>query len=425
MAYTVRFSPRALIVCLVILFTVGAWAAPQTRVLYSFSGGNDGGAPRGPFVFDSAGNLYGSASLDGSSGSGVIFELSPPAIQGGKWTETVLYSFTGGADGGFPNAGLVRDAAGNLFGTTYGGAIAGVVFELSPPSARGGSWTYSVLHSFSGTNLGNGAYPNGNLARDLQGNLYGTTQLGGSVICNFFPGPCGEVFELPPPGRPGLPWTETVLYSFRGVPDGQFPYGSVILDTQGNLYGTTSQGGSGQCTDGEGLVIGCGTVFELSPSGGSWAETILYNFQVGEQGDPASILSFDPRGALYGTAGYTVFRVVPPGGTRTNWTKQTVYTFTEGINGTIPSSGVTFDSKGNLYGTTTSSGLTGFSTAFELSPPAHGANWTEKTLATFADGLSGNQPVGGLVRGTFDWIYGATSNGAFTGKNGFVFAIIP
>ncbi len=426
---TMRFTMSILMAWVVFAFSASAWATPHTQILYRFSG-RDGGGPRGPFVFDSAGNLYGVTYYGGQSSVGVVFQLSPPAVRGGTWTEKVLYSFTGGADGGFPNSGLTLDSSGNLYGTTYGGATAGVAFQLSPPAVKGGSWNYSVLHSFSGVGIGDGAYPNGSLARDSQGNLFGTTQMGGGVFCNSFPGPCGEVFELSPPALPGNPWTETVLYSFGGVPDGQFPYGNVILDSRGNLFGTTNQGGNGQCTDGESLVIGCGTVFELSATGGTsvgtWTESILYNFQLSEQNMPGSGLTLSGNGGgLYGTAGYTVFGVVPPSGGGTNWTKRTLYTFTEGISGTIPSSGVSLDPKGNLYGTTTSSGLSGFSTAFELSPPVQHGSWTETTLATFAGGFNGNQPVGGLVRGKFGWLYGATSNGAPTGKNGYVFAIIP
>ena len=190
------------------------------------------------------------------------------------------------------------------------------------------------------------------------------------------------------------------------------------------MYGNTALGGTGPCTDGEGLTIGCGTAFQLRPTtAGSWTETILYNFGASEDG-PGSPFIFGKDGSLYGTAAYDVFRLVPPAVSGGAWRHQRLVTFPEGISGSIPSSGVTMDQSRNLYGTSASSGLSGFSSAFEISPPAtKGGPWTLITLQRFGTGLDSNQPRGGLVRGTDGAFYGATSANA--GGNGYVFKIVP
>jgi|SRR5579859_2376682 len=400
----------------------GESAQAKGTILYRFTGGIDGRNPVGPLVFDKAGNVYGVAQY-GGAGCGVIFELSPP-VQGTAWIESTLYTFACGTDGAYPNGGLILDPAGNLYGTTSGGGVClyscGTLFQLSPPTSSGGAWTYTVLHLFGGADQPDGGQPNGNLVLDQAGNLYGTAVYGGNSVCSIDPGPCGVVFEFVHP-QTGSGWTEKILYNFTDVPDGAYPSAGVTFDGKGNLYGSTSTGGSGPCTDGEGLTIGCGTAFQLRPTTlGGWTKRTIYNFVPSESG-PGSPLTFAKDGSLYGTAAYDVFRLTPrvAGG----WRHQTLQTFTEGISGTIPSSGVIVDENHNLYGTTSSSGLTGFSSAFELSPPGTiGAQWTLITLQTFGSGLDSNQPRGGLVRGK-DGLYGATSANA--AGNGFVFKIVP
>ena len=261
----------------------GGWTE---KVLYVFTGAYDGRYPRG-ITFDSAGNIYGTTSNGGIycspyQGCGTVFKLSP--TQGGGWTESIVHTFGDGKDGVNPLAPLIFDSAGNLYGTTTAGGVGisyGTVFELTP--TEGGSWTLTTLYNFGA--LPDGQQPwTGALAFDAAGNLYGTTAFGGTNRN-------GTVFELSPSG--GGSWTETVLHSFGSGSDGVEPLGGLIVDADGNLYGTTSQGG----VDGE------GTVFEFSPSGSSWTEMLLHNF-LGNRADggfPFAGLTFGADGNIYGT----------------------------------------------------------------------------------------------------------------------------
>ncbi|HZP23074.1 MAG TPA: choice-of-anchor tandem repeat GloVer-containing protein [Terriglobales bacterium] len=211
-----------------LMHTSSGWTE---TILYSFQGGNDGGAPYSGLIFDNAGNLYGTATARGAFGQGVVFKLTNT---GSGWTESVLYAFQGGNDGGQPTAGLIFDNAGNLYGAaeSFGSGGGGTVFKLSP---SGGGWNYSVLTSLSGT-----GGPVASLTLDASGKLYGTT---------FFDGPAGygSVFKLTPSGGT---WTYTDLHDFTGGADGGYPGGGVTLDAAGNLYGTAVVGGA----DGFGVV---------------------------------------------------------------------------------------------------------------------------------------------------------------------------
>jgi uncharacterized repeat protein (TIGR03803 family) len=326
----------------------GGW---KRTVLYEFTGGNDGRNPSGGLVFDTSGNLYGTAQDGGVYGSGVVFELSPSS--GGGWTESTLYSFTGGSDGGFPTAGVTLDNAGNIFGITEGGGLAsGVVFELSPAS---GGWNESVLHSF--TYGSDGAYPQGGVTFDAAGNLYGTAQKGGKEPCVVTTDGCGVVFELVK--NSSGTWDFSVIFAFGGS-NGAGPWGQLIVDQSGNLYGTTTVGGKlGGCYN-----VGCGVVFELSHSGGGWSETLLHVFQPGSSvdsfglagGDPSAGLTFDSKGNLYGTAGYggsltygVVFRLSPAS---PQWKETVVWNFTGTTGGQTPLFGVALNAAGDVFGTT-------------------------------------------------------------------------
>jgi uncharacterized repeat protein (TIGR03803 family) len=212
-------------------------------ILYTFTGLSDGGKPYAGLVFEST-SLYGTTLDGGTHSQGAVFELSPPVKSGGAWTETVLYSFTGGRDGGKPYAGVVFNAAGSLFSTTgSGGSGYGTVFELTPPEKAGAAWTESVLYTLGGGP--GGSYARSGLIFDTTGNLYSTTGVGSANS--------GVVFELSPPAKSGGAWTETVLCTFNGGSDGGDSTAGLVLSGS-NLYGTTSLGGE----------YGQGTVFEVT-----------------------------------------------------------------------------------------------------------------------------------------------------------------
>jgi uncharacterized repeat protein (TIGR03803 family) len=413
-----RTSTRAFTTAaLILLFASLAFAiTPKESVLYRFKGGTDGATPTAGLVADASGNLYGTTYAGGTSSLGTVFEVSPP---GTVWTETVLYSFAGGNDGANPYGNLIFDKAGNLYGTTSaGGASAnctggcGTVFELSPPATQGASWAETVLYSFSGQS--DGATPYAGVIIDKSGNLYGTTLNGGSLGL-------GTIFELTPPAAQGDSWTETVLHTFGKGSDGGHPVAGLAFGLRGAIFGTTSTG-SGKAA--------FGTVFKLKPpatQGGSWTERVLYHFKGGTDGSvPNAALVVDKTGNLYGTtfvgggAGFgTIFEIAFG-----SWTETVIYNFTGGGDGASPAAGLLRDKTGNLYGTATSGGTNNDGSAFELSPPvAQGDPWTETTLYDFAGGHDGSWPQGGLIFGKGGQLYGTTSLGGAL-KDGTVFRII-
>ena len=268
-----------------------AWVIPanasQYKVIYTFQGGNDGEQPYGPMISDAAGNLYGTTEFGGSQKLGTVFKLAPGS--GGTWTETVLYNFSEGTDGGQPQAGLVMDASGNLYGTTTAGGdptclsihgFCGVVFKLTANSD--GTWSESALVNFTGSN---GLDPEAGLTFDNVGNLYGTAIRGGQYGY-------GIVFQLSP-NSDGT-WTENILYSFNQ--NEAAPNSQLVFDSAGNLYGTTNAGGVKAC-DG----FGCGTVFKLTQSGGTWSTQILLALNGKSGANPLGVV-FDLAGNLYGAA---------------------------------------------------------------------------------------------------------------------------
>jgi uncharacterized repeat protein (TIGR03803 family) len=408
-------SSQSLTIAVCLAAFVASAAADSEEIIYRFKGGSDGYSPTGSLLADSAGNLYGATAEGGSdrlcginypTGCGTIFELTPPAEPGGAWVETVLYRFQGGADGSFPNGSLVADANGNLYGTASGGGVGdnGSVFELLRPSSPGGTWTLQVLYDFqgvpSGAGDGDGSSPNGSLAFDASGNLYGTT-LSGGYCTNFQDtGPTcyGTVFELQPPAQPGAAWTESVLHRFgaRGLWD---PQSGVILDAKGNLYGTT--------------YLGSGAYKLIRPrsSGESWILQVLYD----DLGGPDSTLVFDAVGNLYGTAisggsanEGIVFELSPPS-SRGMWTEAALYNFNSTGDGNSPTANVIFDNAGNLYGTTPMGGDFYEGTVFRLTPRA--SEWQETILHNFGRGSDGQQPSGGLTFGLDGALYGVTAEG--------------
>jgi uncharacterized repeat protein (TIGR03803 family) len=342
-------------------------------------------------------------------------------------TETILHNFNNGATGGSPQAGLLMDASGNLYGTTeFGGSKttldSGVVFRLT---LTGGYWQETVLMDFP-SEVGS----LGGLIQDAAGNLYGVSTYGGITA----PCPatgllgCGTVFELSPTTTGH--WKRTQLYAFSGGADGSLPLSTLVFDSAGNLYGTTGDGGD--LTDCP--TSGCGVVFKLSPtSSGAWTESVLYAFTNGTDGAlPRASLVFDAAGNLYGTAeesrpGAGVVYELSPTASGP-WTETVLYTFTGGADGALPLGGLIFDPSGNLYGTTYEAGnladcrKQGCGTVFELSPIA-GGGWSETTIHTFAGGTDGANPEASLLRDASGNLYGTTSAGG--GKGGTVFELSP
>jgi uncharacterized repeat protein (TIGR03803 family) len=393
----------------IVLVAVGFATRAQAQtftVLYAFTGGTDGGTPYAGLIQDTAGNLYGTTYGGGGYAEGALFKLDKT----GK--ETVLYSF-GGVNGEHPYAGLVRDSAGNLYGTTTegGSSKCGVVFKVDKSGKE------TLLYSFTGAG-GDGANPYAGLVRDTAGNLYGTTSGGGSSSCS---GGCGVVFKVDNSGKETVlysftgtdgdganPWAglildargnlygttvyggaydegtvfklnntdkESVLYSFGGV-YGANPYGGLVRDAAGNLYGTTFNGGEySECYGGG--DEGCGVVFKLAANG---KETVLHSFCSAQEtckdgANPYAGLVRDAAGNLYGTTYQggssdgcdfprcgTVFKVYKTG-------KETVlHSFIPYTDGYYPYAGLVRDAAGNLYGTTSIDGPSGYGTVFKLTP---------------------------------------------------------
>ena len=364
--------------------------AQKEKLLYSFNAA-DGAYPRAGLIFDNAGNLYGTTSGGGAYDEGAVFELMRKT--GGRWIERILHNFKGGADGAYPLANLIFDSSGNLYGTTYaGGSNAdGTLFQLAPKA--GGVWTEKVLHSFG--NGKDGEHPDAGLVLDATGNFYGTTYEGGA---NGF----GTVFELTPKARGK--WAEQVLHSFGGK-DGASPYASLIIDTAGNLYGTTFYGG----------VDGAGTVFELTPeAGGKWVEKVLHSFNGKDGKNPSAGLIFDALGNLYGPTEDSIFELMPKKGG--GWTEKLLYNFGS-------TAGLIFDGAGKLYGTTYVGGTNGYGTLFELTREADG-KWKYLVVYSFLGGVDGANPFAGLVLDASGNMYGTTYYGGTEGQ-GTVFEFTP
>jgi uncharacterized repeat protein (TIGR03803 family) len=375
----------AILVVFLILSSLAA--ASSVKVIYTFQGGMASGLnPRTPLAIDSAGNLYGFAS--NSSGGTNVYELSPSSS--GGWTYQVIYQFDWAL---VSDAKLIFDSAGNLYSTTYYGGTynAGIVFELSPSS--NGTWTETTLYTFGAP--GDGVNPEGSVVFASSGALYGTTQYGGASNN-------GIVFELAPNGNGG--WTETILYSFAGAPDGAWPTGPVVFDSAGNLYGTTATGGDYIFSDCYlSGYVGCGTVYQLSPqAGGGWTEAVLHNF-IGcclngnhDGQNPYDGVVVGPLGQLYGATRYggacangcgVVFELVHEKG---KWSESLPARFgNKAGNGDVPGSGLVFDAYGNLYGTTLFGGESN-GTLFALNRIPEG--FQEKVLYSFTGNSDGSVP---------------------------------
>lgn len=402
-----------LLAILALMATAGRSASAGEKVLYSFRGGNDGEYPDTDLIVDRAGNLYGTTVEGGDSGSGTVFMLAPSS-QG--WTETVLYSFRGGADGSEPYGGVTLDGAGNLYGTTVVGGTGGtcvdsgcgVVFKLT---RSGGTWTETVIHNFLGGNDGYG--PGAGVTLGRNGALYGMTPTGGA-------NGVGVIYELKPDQNGA--WTEQVIHTFTGGADGATgSAGRLISDTAGNLYGVATVGGGN----------GDGTAFELAPTGsGKWQLNPLYAFKGSpDAGYPYGALVFDTAGNLYGTTYYdgannlgSVYKLARADG---QWIETVLYSFKGGTDGSGPISNLTFDANGNLYGTTSEGGASacGCGTVFRLTPGGNGS-WAEGVVHRFTGPPDGASAYNGMVAGAAGVFYGATVHGG-SDNEGAIFAFRP
>ena len=386
-----------------IALLIGAQAAygQSETVLYNFTGGSDGGYATSRLTADGAGNFYGT-TFGGGLGYGTVFELSPNGS--GGWNETVLYNFTGGLDGGGPlYSYLIFDASGNLYGTAYAGGAhgQGVVFELSPD---GVSWSETVLYSFNSIppNWTDGSYPESGLIMDTAGNLYGTTQTGGGM---FQP---GVVFELSP-AKGG--WTEQVIFAYPAQ-DGSAGAGGLTMDAAGNLYGVGNQ-----------------VVFELSPGQGGWTANVLHTFGEPKGGLTAQgIPVLDKNGNIYGTTlsggakgNGTVYKLIL--GKKGVWTEKVLYSFKGRKDGSNPLAGIIFDAAGNIYGTTTAGCKTNNGTVYELVAPIGKGSYKEKVLWSFS-GPDGSAPDASLIFDGAGNLYGTTKMGGTAGM-GSVFEVVP
>jgi len=399
------FARQATTVVVLLVLTVVVGIAPVAqaqsfKVIHNFTGQGDGATPESGLTVDAAGKIYGTTSGGGSGSNGSVFKL---ASGGSGW---VLDPLNRGLPLNGPESQVVIGPSGNLFGASYtggrgdclGSGGCGLVYELQLPSRPCSSflcsWTQIVLYQFG--NVPDGGVPQSSVVFDSAGNLYGTTEFGGTGNCYDGVYGCGTVYELTPSDGG---WMETVIYSFQGGSDGEVPRGGVIFDAAGNLYGTTAGGGSS----------GEGTIFELSLSGSGWNETILHNFQGSDGSAPWGNLIADLSGNLYGVAseggannGGAVFELSQPG----SWAYNLLYSFPSSYS--IAQGTLVFDGPGNLYGTTGAGGDSGAGTVYKLTPSNGG--WTGIDLHEF-QGFDGKYPSGGLVFDSAGNLYGTAQEG--------------
>ncbi len=415
---------------------VGSAMAGQYKVIYTFQSTSDAYTPQTQMIADAAGNLYGTTQFGGAHGLGTVFELSPSGD--GTWTESILYSFAEGTDGGQPWTGVVMDKKGNLYGTTSAGGNAscgpihgfcGTVYELSPNG--NGTWTETVLVDFT---YDNGLTPYGSLILDNAGNLYGTTEAGGADGW-------GTVFELSPDGD-GT-WTQTILHSFGIDNNGAKPSSNLLFDAQGNLWGTTSLGGLlHDCLEN----YGCGTIFEMSPeSGGSWSEKPVLAFN-SKNGSPPNGLILDASGDLFGVTPYgglgtcdgfivdgcgEIFELVS---SSSGFQPRIIRQFTN--DPVAVPNGIAMDSQGNIYGTSFEGGAKtcGINqpcgTIYKAALQGDGSYQFSVLYEFPGEGAQGFWPYAPLTIDGAGNIYGSTGNGGnlscgIAGGCGVVFQVIP
>jgi hypothetical protein len=448
-------GPALAIMFVLTVLATQAAQAQTFNVLHNFTGGADGANPLAGLTMDKAGNLYGTAFDGGNTNNGAVFKL---ISKGSGWVFNPLYDFAGGSDASGPAVGVIVGPNGSLYGTTTGGGApacqfrqssgfidCGTVFAVKPQVTACTSalcfWADAVLYGFSGG--ADGGFPGGELVVDDAGDLYGMATLGGQIGGSCLTYGCGTIYKLTL--SKGV-WTESTIYTFSGGNDGVWPSGGLVIGPDGNLYGTTEAGGGGPCETGPPPdVDGCGTVFQLTPSGSGWTEKVLYSFQGGSDGQtPAAGLIFDGAGNLYGTTYFgdnnnnagTVFELTPSNG---NWIYTLVYTLGGSDTGGSgcagnggPAADLVMDRAGNLYGTMDTYGAYGYGAVFKLTPSND--SWVYQSLHDFTGGSDGGYSCSNLVFDTNGNLYGTTFAGGTTELNcakrvgyecGVVFKITP
>jgi len=395
----------AIVMAAILTFAVAGAQAQTFTTIYNFSGGADGSSPWDGLALDQAGHLFGMTTYGGTgeNGWGVVFEMQRT---NGNWKESVIHNFDN-SDGCCPFFNTpVFDGKGNLYGaTSSNGPGYGAAFRLTPHSD--GKWTEKILHIFGGGS--DGISPSSGVVFDSQGNLYGVTSAGGGKGCAEFAG-CGTVYELSPVADGS--WKERVLHRFTGGNDGGGP-NAVAIDKEGRVYGTGNTGGTGN---------GAGVAFQFVHSAQGWKFKVIHNF--GSSGAyPLGPLALDALGNIYGTesVGGTfgageVFELIRPRTITGVWKEKTLYSFTGGSDGGNPTSGVSFDKSGNLYGTTSGGDVGGGGSVFKLKH-SQGA-WTFVLLHDFTGGNDGDSPYAGVVFDSTGTLYGTTTNvqsGAYWG----------
>ena len=392
----------------VVTLACGAWAAAP-QVIYSFAGGSDGEYVDSDLVIDGAGNLYGTSVQGGQFGSGTVFQVTPT---GDGSTHTVLYSFTGGADGGEPYKGVTLDGAGNLYGTavTGGGGSCeggcGVAYKLTN---SGGVWTQTVIHTFTGGDDGSG--PGSGLTVGWHDTIYGVTPTGGA-------NGQGVVYQLKP--MPDGTWKLTVLHAFTGGVDGAGGSAGRLLLHNRSLYGVTTVGGAN----------GKGVAFKITPTQGVWQFTTLYAFKgQPDAGFPYSTLTMDSQGRLYGTTYYdgahnlgSVYQLTPRhDGT---WREQVLYSFKGGTDGSGSIGNVVIDKAGAIYGTTSAGGAScNCGVIFKVAHLFDGG-WKETVRYRFKGAPDGAFAYNGMVGDTAGNFYGTTVHGGTT-DDGVIYKLTP
>jgi uncharacterized repeat protein (TIGR03803 family) len=409
---TLRARTAALVslaVLATVLTIVPTAQAQSFQVLHAFMGQGDGASPEAGLIMDRAGRLYGTTS------GGFVSQNADTAFKlvggGSGWVFYTLYEFSSQSDEIGPGQ-LTFGPDGNLYGPAIAGGDGscnndtgcGAIFRLQPPPNHCTAFLCYWTHTalYNFIDISDGFAPSA-IAFDAAGNIYGTTIYGGSDACSGEG--CGSIFKLTPSGGG---WTKTILYSFQAADDGKWPSGAILFDAASNLYGTA-----------EGGAANHGVVYELSPSNGAWTYTVLHTFEGSDGSGPGGLIA-DSTGNLYGTTGVggsgddgTVFELAHPG----NWTFESLYSFTNSRMGTQPAAGLVFDAAGNLYGSLGTGGANDLGAIFKLSLSNSG--WVQADLHDFSE-PDGYNPNGSLIFDSRGSLYGTASEGGFTGGQCYI-----